>query len=761
MEYPKDPTVLPSAQRHTETYHADQGRVFTDGDVISIQIPPTNHSYLTKDAQLHFTFDMDYYEGTDENYSEIVGNLNLDNGSPTNISFTSANNDLVFTGTTGLLEIQDVPRTLTVNEVADAFNDSSTTSPYRVVYDDSLNKFSVFYGIRITQVASLLFYTIGGSPPISTVIPEGVYAINAEGDSLGVSGIMPTFNGKDGYLILEYNLNSDKKFTLRAADSQLRNLKIKLKAISSDFLTKLGWNAFISDKTSTNITLLGGEGFIADSPVDLGSVTVALDATSTALTALGLTSGNFTKNVLGTQYKTGTAIPKPSPTTAATHFFEQLIYTEQTSGKETSTPTSETIPILYRPYPTLDVNGPYSFFNSLEVYDYLGNTLLEKIPDHDLLTAIWADLENSTETTQQILRYPEIDSRTLITITKPNCSYLITDNPNSIYSSSPAVSTDNFTTEENVTAAKLSLPSIHFGINLYSFLGKLSEKFVPLHNGFTVKFFLNRRERVIAFNTQQPNNKISYNVNGTIGYETYMKPFITKYAFSNVYLRGDIVTVPPELDGRIDKIVFAKGYKTQAGVPQNRCQRINTEVKSLTSVVIAQQQPSDASNLSTMRHSAFIRNYCPGAKLLYNKATVSQVSNFDEAYRNFRNTFGCPWNPYVQRNNWESDEPLTDSSWMQVRMIDKSYLGFAVANDKFYKDVSVPLGPLPRYLLTFDTRLPGYTPMAVCGIDTRKQLLEVQLETTTKTQLAAPVTMISEFDTFIEIKPSESSAVSF
>jgi hypothetical protein len=51
--------------------------------------------------------------------------------------------------------------------------------------------------------------------------------------------------------------------------------------------------------------------------------------------------------------------------------------------------------------------------------------------------------------------------------------------------------------------------------------------------------------------------------------------------------------------------------------------------------------------------------------------------------------------------------------------------------------------------------------MAVCGIDTRKELLEVQLDTTTSTSASAKVTIISEFDTFIEVKPSESTAVSF
>jgi hypothetical protein len=237
-----------------------------------------------------------------------------------------------------------------------------------------------------------------------------------------------------------------------------------------------------------------------------------------------------------------------------------------------------------------------------------------------------------------------------------------------------------------------------------------------------------------------------------------MKPSIKTYTFSNAYIRADIVTVPPDLDSRIDKVVFAKAYKVQAGVPQNRAQRINTEVKSLTSVLVVQQPDPGPGNNYSLRQSAFIRNYCPAARLLFNKAAVSTVRGFDQAYRNFTNVFGCTWDKYLTRESWDVDTITTLSSWMQTRLVDKYNLP---VNDPFWTDFTLALGFIPRYILAFDTRLPGYTPMAVCGIDTRKELLEVQLDTTTSTSSSAKVIIISEFDTFIEVKPSESTAVSF
>jgi hypothetical protein len=448
---------------------------------------------------------------------------------------------------------------------------------------------------------------------------------------------------------------------------------------------------------------------------------------------------------------------------------DQLIYKPLSNAADiTSTMTN---PNLYRPYPTLDTNGPYGFISSLEVYDYLGNTLIEKIPDHDLLTAIWTDLDNSTETKQTILRTNIVNSIDDLSITKPSCSYLVKGDRNTPFLQAPASTTSTANppvwTEENTSASLISLPPISFGIQLYSFLGKLSEKFVPLHNGFTIKFFLNRREDVIAFNTQQPGNVISYSTKTTdstpivTSYTTTMKPSIKTYAFSSAFIRADIVTVPPELDSRIDKVVFAKAYKVQAGVPQNRAQRINTEVKSLTSVLVVQQPDPGPGNNYSLRQSAFIRNYCSGARLLFNKAVVSAVQGFDQAYRNFTNVFGCTWDKYLTRESFDVDTINTLAAWMQTRVVDKYNL--PVSTDPFWTDftLSLTLSFIPRYILAFDTRLPGYTPMAVCGIDTRKELLEVQLDTTTRTSASAKVTIISEFDTFIEVKPSESTAVSF
>lgn len=768
MEYPKDPTVLPSAQRHTETYHADQGRVFTDGDVISIQIPPTTNSYLTKDAQLHFDFDMTYQEGTDKNYQEIAGNLSFDNQE---VVLGTGYDTLSF-------QVGTTPGTLTVPEstytgyddICKAFNNTNSNHPLHLYYDDlGGNQVLMLYGILTTPLINdQIVYTLDKDLKQGIVnFGANVYVPGGNFYGYDIPDITETFNSQVDSIRFRmvYNPTTHKFYFLsKVPFSILSTPETTACMISLGFDSQPGGTQVLPQSgtfqdgvyylLAENTCPLFDEPTITLEDTDLAQL---LGFTTTPL-AFDLDPETGVQTLQG-EVRTPT-VPKAGCT--PNDFFKNIIYTEATS---TSTANPKTFPNVYRPYPTLDVNGPYGFFESLEVYDYLGNTLLEKVPRHDLLTAIWSDLESSTETQDTIIRPRYIDDD-LLTITKPSCSFLVSGNPNTLYAQSPITndltSTDPVT-EENVKAATLSIPTLSCGINLYSFLGKLSEKFVPLHNGFTVKFFINRRENVIAFNTEQPNNRISYvatpDTGSTWSNSTDMKPFVKTYTFSNVYLRGDIVTVPPELDSRIDKIVFSKGYKVQRGVPQNRAQRVNTEVKSLTSLIVV-QQPTSTHN-GSMRYSAFIRNYCKGAKLLFNKAVVSSVKNFTEAYRNFRNVFGCTWDEYVRRSNWEVDFPSSDAAWMQTRLTDKASLSNLDFSDPFFQDVSVPLGRLPRYLLSFDTRLPGYTPMAVCGIDTRKQLLEIQLETTTDTKQSADVTMISEFDTFIEIKPSESSAVSF
>lgn len=51
-----------------------------------------------------------------------------------------------------------------------------------------------------------------------------------------------------------------------------------------------------------------------------------------------------------------------------------------------------------KPIPTFDINGPYGLISRIQVYDYLGTTLLEDIPSHEVLTAqfadVWFDQEN-------------------------------------------------------------------------------------------------------------------------------------------------------------------------------------------------------------------------------------------------------------------------------------------------------------------------------------------------------------------------------
>lgn len=801
MEYPKDPTVLPSAQRHTETYRADQGRAFTDGDMVTIQIPPTNHSYLTKDVELHFDFDMVYYEGSDANYKKICGDLTGDNPNPTYLTFNETNNAFVFTNdATGTVNTSNSLVTVQTKgaiplgtyegykEVADAFNAYNPDLPIRLYFDDTNDSMYFIYGFLVQRAVNdqlLVIFPYDDDIVREANLDAGVYYNSS------TLGRLPSISAAVGNQLqsveLEYN-TSTNKFTFSSFNH------FEILNTSQVLMRGLG---FADPAAGSNYesTQPDGEGtqykIVSTAALPAGPITVTNNTASGSTSAVGpgsligftqTTPISFSYLNDGTQYlknNSGTIVAKPSCTAAGytpINFFAQMLQSTTTAETPEEAASVPSIPNLYRPYPTLDTNGPYSFFSSIEVYDYLGNTLLEKIPRHDLLTAIWTDLENSPDSQQTIIRPRAISDIDNYTLTKPNCSFLLSDDrAKAVFSQTPVSLFD--LTEETAYAEPITLPKIRFAIGLYSFLGRLSEKFVPLHNGYTIKFLLNHRNNVIAFNTQQPNNKISYTQQfgstidpaNQVTFTTTMTPSIKTYNLSNIYLRGDIITVPPELDSRIDKIVFAKGYKVQEGVPQNRAQRINTEVKSLTSVVVI-QQPNRGTDMSSMRTSAFIRNYCPTAKLLYNKAVVSMVNSFNEAYRNFLNVFGSKWDMYLNRSNWDVDAPSSDAAWMQNRLVDKfsilatqpSFTGTTWNfGDRWYNNFRVALGYLPRYVLAFDTRLPGYTPLSVSGIDTRKVLLEVQLDTTTSTDKAATVNIISEFDTFIEVKPSESTAVSF
>lgn len=128
----------------------------------------------------------------------------------------------------------------------------------------------------------------------------------------------------------------------------------------------------------------------------------------------------------------------------------------------------------------LDRCGAYGLFDRIEVYDYLGGTLLEQTQNIPALITTIGDLTykmmdfNGGLSSTQGYDGSNVQASALY-----NSSEVRTANTGQVLYTSPGVGTTNaFVTYE-------------FAMPIPSFLDMFSEKYIPLHNGFSIDFFLN------------------------------------------------------------------------------------------------------------------------------------------------------------------------------------------------------------------------------------------------------------------------------
>jgi len=183
-----------------------------------------------------------------------------------------------------------------------------------------------------------------------------------------------------------------------------------------------------------------------------------------------------------------------------------------------------------------------------------------------------------------------------------------------------------------------------------------------------------------------------------------------------------------------------------------------------------------------------IRNYLSGGKLLYNKAEVSSIQSSYEAYAKLVDIMGTNMDDYLDKSDWEVDEPLpvgTDGN--QFIVIPKSFRDTIVqeSNDEylstsgwfpgftgsatFYQNAisnaSIFNAPSTkyqgRYLLAFDARIPGATSNSIAGIDTSKAMLEYELLSDEDTCIKSNIDVFVEHDAIVEVHPGQSTLVTF
>ena len=265
---------------------------------------------------------------------------------------------------------------------------------------------------------------------------------------------------------------------------------------------------------------------------------------------------------------------------------------------------------------------------------------------------------------------------------------------------------------------------------------------------------------------------------------------ITTAKISNVYLDTDLLEITPDLDQQVDKMVYAQGWKYQKdffpysdfatssvhdGTRAPFIKRIIPDLKSITKVFVGQRPTTYPQALGRQKLGFRIRNYVDMAKLLFNKTEVCSIESVEEAYTKFKSCLGKGLDDYLTMQDFDTqEEDETGTNGNQVVITPPSFPSSYVSNMDF-TDIS-PTGWWPgspmlstnlstknqgRFLLAFDTRIPGATSNSIAGIDTTKALLEYEIRSNSDVCHKVNIDVFVEHDSFIFVDPGKSTSVSF
>lgn len=891
MELPREPTALPQARRYNRKFDAQQGKAFAQQDKITIQIPRINHTYLTKDVKLHFDFDMSYLEASSSTWEKVANDLISQTDTWQNVTvpmvehacnfFCRDHNGILLSdparpingftrpvpsfdinGPYGLISriqvfdylgntlLEDIPsHEVLTAQFADVWFKKENVDIQRPrIVDTSTN--DVRKHPCSTIFPSSLDTTVF-PVSVSRFEPEGGYEL--VGNTINVSA-MPVLLGGQQIVGEPLEYTSGESISISPPHnvfslSQLneaQQLLVRTKTFDTGLITI---EALVTDlneyfgmwpynyhfyETGDNRVRIWHSKF-----ADEGSFHVS----GTAAALFGFSGENIADPLLNNTLilNTGTYVVPQGKYTSVSNLAS--VINDTIPAQFTVTSVNNDTKIKFRN------NNPFSM-NSVAN----GSTI-------NTLIGFPTTLQNAIETNFQGI---------------------------------------------DIVSEPIHVPTLHCQIDLFSFLGRFSDKFVPLHNGYQLVLTLSDFTDAIAFNTPFGNNTVYYHRydkwyrttdgdlklevvlddeyvitenNNMIVVKTFFEneetvhtiliptgtytggaaltaaihkavtplltaeftatvdemdydqirfistrrfkimkssqaflifvhgqdvPSVADDAFigntpldssivsakvSNVYLDTDLLEITPDLDGQVDKMVYAQAWKYQKdffsyadfakydvydGNRSPFIKRITPDLKSITKVFVG-QRPVIYPKASGKQKLGFrIKNYTDTGRLLYNKTEVCAIHGVHEAYAKFKNALGKGLDDYLTLRDFETEEETsygTNGNQMTIFSFDKtsSYipdnLSVLYGTKGWWPGIQ-GLHPLSthdqgRFLLAFDTRIPGATSNSIAGIDTTKSILEYEIQSRETTCHKVNIDVFVEHDSFIFVDPGKSTSVSF
>lgn len=318
----------------------------------------------------------------------------------------------------------------------------------------------------------------------------------------------------------------------------------------------------------------------------------------------------------------------------------------------------------------LDNCGAFGLIDKIEVYDYLGSTLLESTSGHGQLMSLLMDLgtgvtDNTTHhnaTTGTYMARPIGGIAPVLSVVgsasgtygaSAACTYTVNNAgtpdlaPALSIATVPVAASSAVAIEQTVpadadtarwsapTGAPLLLASSstttvnmytrEFAIPLFSFLGLLSTKYAPLHNGYTINITLNPSN--IAFGVTQATAACVTQTLQDTASKLAIPCALTSAKISDVYLASQVLELGGEAEallaastGGQPLIVPTKAFRNYVGAMDGSSSTfrldLNLNVASLTNI------------LWMMRCTSGVQSYTAQ----YNKSLSERIRNFLQSW---------------------------------------------------------------------------------------------------------------------------------
>lgn len=414
-----------------------------------------------------------------------------------------------------------------------------------------------------------------------------------------------------------------------------------------------------------------------------------------------------------------------------------------------------------------DTPGAFGLFDRIEVYDYLGSTLLESTSGHGQLLALLLDTQTSCE---ELRFHYNVNSG--CEGGRSGFSTVDTDH----YDDSIMVlqGTNSGQLLDSATNNGLVTRYFEYTIPLFSFLGLLSQKFAPLHNGYTIQLTLNTTANAFGFATYAGRND---------GGDTYP----TSHTISNIYLCCQVLELGPVAESMLISstqgqpfVVPSKAYRNYIGTVSESSSSyrldMNLNVASLTNILWFMRSSAYLNDIKYKCLSYRIRNYLSSWYFQYGSTILPQTSGiqcfappgstisnvvgtggFNESYCELmkarHNLNASNFSSNINRFNYWIDTPAAHATASGKTAAECMALTTDSVTDtgKFACGLDLEL-------------VSGRSNDLVCGMNTNGMNTSINLTfdpNNSTDVVASRLDLWAEYDSFINISPGIATTVSF